>query len=95
MVTKGFPKDEIYGLSSQIRRASASIGLNIAEGCGRGSDADFGRFLQMSLGSASEVEYLLILCKELNYIDEDYSSMMEEIIQIKKMLSTLLLKTKS
>lgn len=93
-ITKSFPKEELYGLTSQIRRATTSIGLNIAEGCGRGSDADFGRFLQMSLGSACEVEYLLIISKDLNYISEEYSPLMDEIIRIKRMLSSLLQKTK-
>lgn len=55
-VTKSFPREEIYGLTAQIRRAAVSIPSNIAEGCARGSDADFARFLQNSMGSASEVE---------------------------------------
>ena len=59
--TKDFPKEELYGLTSQIRRASMSIPTNIAEGCGRNTDADFARFLQMAMGSASETEYHLLL----------------------------------
>ncbi len=70
-VSKDFPKEEIYGIVSQIRRASASIPTNISEGCGRNSDADFNRFLTIALGSASETEYLLILSKDLNYINEN------------------------
>src|SRR5690606_7599688 len=66
-----FPQEELYGLSSQIRRAATSIPTNIAEGCGRGSDVDFKRFLQIAFGSASEVEYLLILCHDLEYIDQE------------------------
>ncbi len=66
------PKEELYGLSSQIRRAGSSIPTNIAEGCGRGSDLDFKRFLQIAFGSACEVEYLLILCKDLEYIQQDH-----------------------
>ena len=62
-VTKEFPKEELYGLTSQIRRASMSIPTNIAEGCGRNTDADFARFLQMAMGSASETEYQLILAR--------------------------------
>jgi four helix bundle protein len=94
-ITRLFPKEEMYALTSQIRRASSSIGINIAEGCGRGSDADFGRFLQMSLGSASEVEYLLLLSHDLNYIKEEIDPLMAEVQSIKRMLSSLLQKTKS
>ena len=66
LVSKSFPKEEIYGIVSQIRRASTSIPTNISEGCGRDSDAEFNRFLTIALGSAFEVEYLLILSKDLN-----------------------------
>jgi four helix bundle protein len=59
--TKTFPRDELYGLTSQIRRAAVSIGANIAEGAGKNSPAEFGRFLQIALGSASELEYHLLL----------------------------------
>lgn len=69
-ITKTFPKDEVYGLISQIRRASVSITTNISEGCGRDSDLEFNRFLTIALGSASEVEYLLLLSKDLNYVEE-------------------------
>jgi four helix bundle protein len=68
-LTKTFLKEEIYGITSQIRRASSSIPTNISEGCGRDSDAEFNRFLTIALGSATESEYLIILSKELNYID--------------------------
>jgi four helix bundle protein len=62
--TRTFPKDEIYGLTSQIRRASASIGANIAEGCGRRSDPEMRRFVQIARGSANELEYHLLLAKD-------------------------------
>jgi|TARA_B110000495_G_scaffold86569_1_gene74593 four helix bundle protein len=68
-LTKTFLKEEIYGITSQIRRASSSIPTNINEGCGRDSDAEFNRFLTIALGYATESEYLIILSKELNYID--------------------------
>lgn len=91
-LTQSFPKEEIYGLTSQIRRASTSIPTNIAEGCGRGSDADFARFLQMSFGSANETEYLLLLCFELGYIaEENYIELNNSIQEIKKMLSKLII----
>ena len=63
--TSRFPSSEQFGLTSQMRRSAASIATNIAEGCGRGSDADFGRFLQIALGSASELEYQLLLAADL------------------------------
>jgi four helix bundle protein len=94
--THSFPKEEVYGLTSQIRRASSSIAINIAEGCGRGSEADFARFLQISLGSASETEYLILLSYELNYLSKiDYESLLPMIQQIKKMLTSLILKIKN
>ena len=67
-VSARFPADERFGVTSQIRRAAVSIPTNIAEGSGRGGDTEFARYLQIALGSASEVEYLLILAKDLSYI---------------------------
>ena len=64
-LTETFPTTERYGLTQQMRRAAASIAANIAEGCGRGSDADFSRFLQMAFGSASELEYFLLVARDL------------------------------
>ena len=69
-LTKSFPLDERFGLTSQMRRCSASIAANIAEGCGRGSNAEFHRFLQMAMGSASELEYHLLLSRDLGYLAE-------------------------
>ena len=93
--TKSYPKDEIYGIISQIRRASSSIPTNISEGCGRDSDAEFNRFLTIALGSASEVEYLIILSKDLNYIDENsFTILNEEINKIKRKIYTLKQKLK-
>ncbi|MDP2039455.1 MAG: four helix bundle protein, partial [Ignavibacteria bacterium] len=66
--TKLLPKEELYGLTSQIRRAAVSIPTNIAEGAGKDSNKDFVRYLNIALGSLSEVQYLLFLIKELNYI---------------------------
>jgi four helix bundle protein len=66
--TRTFPKEEMYGLTSQLRRSSASIGANIAEGCGRRSDAEMKRFLQIARGSANEVEYHLLLARDLQYL---------------------------
>jgi four helix bundle protein len=74
-LTGTFPREEMYGLTSQVRRASSSIPANIAEGCGRDGDAELSRFLQISMGSASELEYHLLLARDLKYLTaEDYQS---------------------
>ena len=90
-VTKDFPKEELYGLISQIRRSSMSIPTNIAEGCGRFTDADFARFLQMAMGSASETEYQLILARDLDFLPKDsYEKLHSEVEEVKRMLVSLL-----
>ena len=92
-LTRLFPKEELYGLTSQIRRSSSSIPTNIAEGCGRGSDADFKRFLQIAFGSASETEYLLLLSKDLHYVDSSKTeSLNSDVEEVKKILSSLIKK---
>jgi four helix bundle protein len=86
-VTAKFPKEELFGLTSQIRRASSSISANIAEGCGRKSDADFARFLQNAIGSASETQNHLILAKDLGFIDlEKYEILETQANEVKRML---------
>ncbi len=93
---KDFPASETYGLTSQIRRASVSITANIAEKCGRSSDAELNRFLIIAMGSASELEYELLLAKDLNYISPtDYEQIQEDIIAAKKMLNNFIKKVKS
>lgn len=88
-----FPPEELYGINSQIRRASLSIPTNIAEGCGRDSNADLKRFLQIAFGSACEVEYLLVVCRDLGYIDDErYMGLEEQIREIKKMLAGFIVK---
>ena len=89
--TKEFPKEELYGLTSQIRRASMSIPTNIAEGCGRFTDADFARFLQIAMGSASETEYQLILARDLGFLpNASYENLQKDVEEIKRMLASLL-----
>ncbi|WP_298347588.1 four helix bundle protein [uncultured Dokdonia sp.] len=83
-VSREFPQNESYGIVSQIRRASASIPTNIAEGCGRDSDAEFNRFLTIAMGSASETEYLLILSKDLQYINDEYFENLNSKVNIIK-----------
>ena len=86
-VSKSFPKDELFGLKSQIRRAASSIPTNIAEGCGRASNKDYAHFLQIAIGSASEVEYELLLAHDLEYInDEAFNKLTSETIAIRKMI---------
>lgn len=95
-MTAQFPKEELFGLTSQARRSAASIPTNIAEGCGRSTDADFARFLQIAFGSACEVEYQLILARDLRYIGEDtFFRVSNELTVIKKMISLLLSKLRA
>ncbi|WP_299435145.1 four helix bundle protein [uncultured Aquimarina sp.] len=89
-VTNGFPNEEKFGVISQIRRASSSVPTNISEGCGYDSSKEFARYLRIASGSISEVEYLLILSKDLNYINEKQASdLLNQAIQIRKMLFNL------
>ncbi|MCQ9640148.1 four helix bundle protein [Chryseobacterium sp. WG14] len=88
--TKNFPKEEVFGLTSQIRRSFASIGYNISEGSGRNSDKEFAHFINIALGSSNEAENQLILAKDLGYIHEnDYQNILEELTILKKKLITL------
>ena len=92
-ITEDFPKEEVFGLTSQIRRASSSVGVNIVEGCGRGSDEDFKRFLRNASGSAFEVEYILLLSKDLNYISEEkFLELSPKAEELKIKISKLILK---
>ena len=94
-LSRDFPREELYGLASQMRRAAVSIPSNIAEGCGRGSDPDFGRFLVIAMGSSSELEYQLLLAKDLGYVDTTmHESLERKIMEIKKMLSSLIQRVK-
>ena len=89
--TNGFPKSEQYSLTSQIRRSASSIPSNIAEGVGRGSEADLARFLQIAFGSASELEYQLLLAFDLSYLTKAaYEPLNYELTQVKRMLSAFI-----
>lgn len=95
-VTRLFPKEESYGLTSQLRRAASSIPANIAEGCCRSGDAEMARFLTIAAGSASEVEYHILLSKDLNYLSpERYHSLNGQVIEIKCMLIAFIKKLKA
>ncbi|MDP1547711.1 MAG: four helix bundle protein [Anaerolineales bacterium] len=90
-VTKSFPKEELYGLTSQIRRASMSIPTNIAEGCGQNTDAQLARFLQIAMGSASETEYQLLLARDLEFIpNEQYKKLNTDVTEVKRMLTSFM-----
>lgn len=86
-ISRTFPDEEKFGISSQLRRSAASVPTNIAEGCGRNGDPDFARFLSIAAGSASETEYHILLSYDLGYIGkEDYLELSEKITEVKRML---------
>ena len=89
--TKTYPKDEVFGLMSQMRRACVSIPGNIAEGCGREGDAELRRFLTIAMGSAFELDYYILLSCELGYLDATASRELgAEILEIRSMLATFI-----
>jgi four helix bundle protein len=95
-LTKRFPKEELFGVTAQLRCSASSIPANLAEGCGRDCDAELKRFVDIAHGSASETEYFLLLAHELDYIKADaYSGVAGEIGELKKMLGALARKLKA
>lgn len=92
-ITKSFPKDERFGIVSQLRRCSVSISSNIAEGAGRGSDNEFRHFLNMTFGSCAELETQLIISHRLKYLnDDDYNALSSGLTEIQKIVFTLIRK---
>lgn len=90
-VTGNFPKEELYGLTSQMRRSASSIPTNVVEGCGRNTDKDFCRFLYIAFGSANELEYQLILSKDLIFLESEKAIfLISKVEEIKKMLNKLI-----
>ena len=88
--TRTFPNDEMFGLTSQIRSAAASIGANIAEGCGRRSDPEMKRFIQIARGSASELEYHLLLARDLHLLNPlEFKELEAKVLEIQRMLAPL------
>jgi four helix bundle protein len=88
-ITQAFPKEERFGLTSQVRRASSSIGANLAEGCGRRSDGEMARFVQIAMGSGAEL-YHFLLTKDLGFVKNiEYESLTSELSEVMRMLSAL------
>jgi four helix bundle protein len=91
LMTRAFPREELYGLTSQLRRAASSVPANIAEGCGRNGDAELARFLGIALGSANELDYHLLLARDLEYLPPShYERLTIEAQEVAKMLSAFI-----
>jgi len=89
--TEAFPRSEIFGLRSQIRRAAGSVGANLAEGCGRWSDRELARYIQIAMGSASELQNHLRLAKDLEFLeDAQYAQLFKELTSVRQMLTAFL-----
>lgn len=89
-VTRTFPREEAFGLTSQIRRAATSITANIAEGCGRAGNAELAHFLNQAMGSASELEYHLLLAHDLGLLARPaYERLSKDVVEVKRMLTSL------
>ena len=94
--TSRFPKEEMFGLTSQMRRAASSIPANISEGCGRDGDAELKRFMNISLGSACELDYFLMLAGDLGYISrEEVTKLSAETLEVRRMLGGFIQKLKA
>jgi four helix bundle protein len=88
--TRNFPNEERFGLTSQIRRSCSSVPANLAEGCGRRSDGEMARFIQISMGSGAELSYHLLLAKDLGFLkNEEYSRLNLALREVMRMLSSL------
>ena len=95
-VTKSFPKDELFGLTSQMRRAASSIPANLAEGCGRDGDAELKRFLNIALGSASELDYFILLTTEIGYPSAKQAlPLAEACLRLRRQLGAFIQKLKA
>ena len=89
--TRAFPKEEMYGLTSQMRRSASSIPANIAEGCGRNGDVELARFLDIAMGSATELDYHLTLARDLGYLQQaQYDRLATEVNGVSRMLASFI-----
>jgi four helix bundle protein len=94
-MTRGFPIDERFALTSQMRRAASSIGANLAEGCGRRSDGELARYINIAMGSGAELSYHCLLARDLAFLEKiEYETLNTELDEVMRMLSTLLSKVK-
>lgn len=90
-VSQRFPREEIYGITGQLRRAAVSIGANLAEGCGRRTSTELARFVRIALGSASELDYHLLLSRDLGFMSsDDLTSSTAKLTEVRKMLTSFL-----
>jgi four helix bundle protein len=89
--TDRFPKQELFGLTSQLRHSAGSVGADIAEGCGGSGSAELARFLQMAMGSANELEYHLLLAHDLEFLGhDDHLRLSDELLEVKRMLASII-----
>ena len=89
--SRAFPREEMYGVTSQLRRAATSIGANLAEGCGRRTSNELARFVRIAMGSASELDYHLLLCRDLEFLkDDEFKKLSARLIEVRKMLTAFL-----
>ena len=90
-VSQRFPREEIYGITSQLRRAAVSIGANLAEGCGRRTSSELARFVRIAMGSASELDYHILLCRDIGLMSsDDFSISTAKLTEVRKMLTSFL-----
>lgn len=95
-ITANFPREELYGITSQLRRSSSSIAANLAEGCGRSGDGEMARFCSIAMGSASELEYHLLLARDLKLLAAgDWERLARETTEVKRMLTVFLRRLKA
>jgi len=95
-VTRAFPREELYGLSNQMRRSACSIPANIAEGCGRSGNGDLHRFLDIAMGSAAELSYFLLLSRDLAFVSpESYGDLANQVDELQRMLGALIRKVQA
>ena len=95
-ISAAFPREELYGLTAQLRRSSSSVAANLAEGCGRNGDAEMGRYCSIAMGSASELDYHLLLAKDLKLIRaSDYVDLARQTTEVRRMLTGLFQKLRA